>query len=47
MKEGLICNMLGHWAEKKENGGLIIRLKDGKDSLKRSISSETFQIQIW
>lgn len=39
MKQGLICNsrLLGHWAEIKENGSLIIRLKDGKDSLKRSI----------
>lgn len=49
MKQGLICNsrLLGHWTEIKENGGLIIRLRDGKDNLKRTIPSETSQIQIW
>ena len=40
MKQGLMYNfrlLLGRWAEIKENGSLIIKLNDGKDSLNRSI----------
>lgn len=40
MKQGLMYNsrlLLGCWAEIKENGSLIIKLNDGKASLKRSI----------